>query len=198
LRSDTAVKISIQIMNAFVNMRKFLAVNGQIFTRLNSIGKRQIKFETEVDEKFNKIFNAIEEKEITPQKGIFFDGQVYNAHKFVSDIIKSSKKSIVIIDNYIDDTVLTQLTKKKKSVDVKIYTRKISKQLVLDAKKINEQYLNLEIKELRCSHDRFIIIDDKTVYHIGASLKDLGKKWFGFSKFDKEALSLIEKLDEVK
>jgi len=196
LRSETAVKVSIQIMRAFVVMRKFITENGELFSQLDKIEKRQIKFEGEADEKFNKIFNAIEEKEITPKKGIFFDGQIFDACKFVSDIFRSAGKSIVVIDNYIDDSVLTLLSKKKKNVWVKIYTKKISKQLAFDTKKYNEQYSDLEIQELNKSHDRFIIIDDKIVYHIGASLKDLGKKWFAFSKFDKDVLSLLEKLDE--
>jgi hypothetical protein len=182
------------IMRAFVAMRKFISENVQLFSRLESIEKRQIAFETNTDERFNKVFKAIEERQITPQKGIFFDGQVYDSHKFISDLIKSAKKSIVIIDNYIDDTVLNQLIKKKKNVSVIIYTKKITQQLALDTERFNAQYPTLEIKELKESHDRFIVIDDSTVYHVGASLKDLGKKWFAFSKFDTEALSLIDRL----
>ncbi len=194
LTSDRAIAVNIMIMRAFVAMRKFIAENGQLFSRFDNIEKRQIVFETKTDDRFDKVFKAIEEREITPQKGIFFDGQVYDAHKFVSDIIKSAKKSIVIIDNYIDDTVLNQLSKKKKNVSVIIYTKKISQQLVLDAERFNTQYPTLKIKILKESHDRFIVVDDSTVYHIGASLKDLGKKWFAFSKFNTDALGLIEKL----
>ena len=182
-------------MRAFVAMRKFITENGQIFSRLDEIEKRQITFESETLDKFNKLFNAIEEQEITPQKGIFFDGQVYDAHKFVADIIKSAKKSIVVIDNYVDDSVLTQLSKKKKNVKVVIYSSKITKQLSLDVERFNKQYSFLEIKELKKSHDRFIIIDNCIVYHIGASLKDLGKKWFAFSKFGKNAFGLIKRLE---
>ncbi len=194
LRSDTAVKTSIQIMNAFVAMRRFLTENGMLFSRLDSIEKRQIEYEIKTDNRFDTVFKAIEEREITPQKGIFFDGHVYDAHKFVSDIIKDAKKSIILIDNYIDDTVLTQLAKKKKNATVTIFTRKISKQLTLDAERFNEQYPTLKIKTLNKSHDRFIIIDESIVYHIGASLKDLGKKWFAFSRFETEALELLDKL----
>jgi hypothetical protein len=110
LTSERAIEVNILIMRAFVAMRKFLTENGQIFTRLESIEKRQITFESETLNIFNTLFNAIEEHEITPQKGIFFDGQVYDAHKFVSDIIKSANNSIVVIDNYVDDSVLTQLS----------------------------------------------------------------------------------------
>ena len=190
LRSPVAVEVSIQIMNAFVEMRKYIAANAAIFTRLNRIEQKQLKS----DENFEKIFKALESQEITPQKGIFFDGQVFDAHKFVSDIFKSAKLSIVIIDNYIDDTVLTQLTKKMKNVNVRVYTKKISKQLSLDVERFNKQYPSIKIKILNTSHDRFIIIDEVKVYHVGASLKDLGKKWFAFSRFDKSALELIDKL----
>ena len=198
LTTDRSVEVNIMIMRAFVAMRKFISQNGRLFSRLDSIEKRQIVFETNTDKRFDKIFEAIEERQILPRKGIFFDGQVYDSHKFISDLIKSAKKSIVIIDNYIDDTVLNQLLKKKNNVSVVIYTKKISQQLALDAERFNAQYPTLEIKELKESHDRFILIDDSIVYHIGASLKDLGKKWFAFSKFDTEGLSLIDRVRREK
>lgn len=198
LRSETAVQISIQIINTFVAMRKFIASNGQIFQRIDNLERKQLVHKIEADEKFNRIFNAIEEKEHKPKQGIFFDGQVFDAYKFVSDIIRTSKKSIILIDNYVDDTVLTLLAKRKKNVKVKIFTKTISKRLALDVKKYNSQYPTLEIKEFRNAHDRFLIIDDKDVYHFGASLKDLGEKWFAFSKFDKEAFRLIERLESAQ
>lgn len=197
LRSDTAVNVSIQIMNAFVNMRKFITANAQVFQRIDSLEKKQLEHKIESDEKFEKIFKAIEEKEITPKQGIFFDGQIFDAHTFVSDIIRSAKESIALIDNYIDDTVLTLLTKRKKNVSVTIYTKTISKRLVQDVEKYNDQYPRIQVKKFEKAHDRFIIIDDKDVYHLGASLKDLGKKWFAFSKFDSKAFSLIEKIKKV-
>jgi hypothetical protein len=126
LTTNRSVEVNIMIMRAFVAMRKFISKNGQLFSRLDSIEKRQIVFETNTDKRFDRIFEAIEERQITPRKGIFFDGQVYDSHKFISDLIKSAKKSIVIIDNYIDDTVLNQLLKKKNNVSVVIYTKKIS------------------------------------------------------------------------
>jgi len=140
LRSKTAVKISIQIIKAFVAMRKFITTNAQIFHRLDEVEQKQLEHKTETDEKFDQIFNAIESKENTPKQGIFFDGQIFDAYKFVSDLIRRAKKSIIIIDNYIDDSVLMLLTKRKKGVTVKIFTKTISKQLALDVKKYNSQY----------------------------------------------------------
>lgn len=195
LRSKTAVKISIQIIKAFVAMRKFITTNAQIFHRLDAVEQKQLKRKAETDEKFDRIFNAIESKEITPKQGVFFDGQIFDAYKFVSDLIRRAKKSIIIIDNYIDDSVLLLLTKRKKSVTVRIFTKTISKQLALDVKKYNSQYPPVEIKKFKYAHDRFIIIDDKEVFHFGASLKDLGKKWFAFSKLEKDAFRLMERLE---
>ncbi len=197
LKSQTAVKISIQIISAFVAMRKFIATNGQIFKRLDTIEQKQLADKVDANKKFKQLFDAIEEREIIPQKGVFFDGQIFDAHKLVSDIVRSAKKSIILIDNYIDDTVLSLLTKRKKKVKVIIYTKTISKQVALDVKKYHSQYPVLEIKEFKNAHDRFIIIDDKDVYHFGASLKDLGKKWFAFSKMRKEAFSLIKRLKKL-
>lgn len=147
LRSKTAVKISIQIIKAFVAMRKFITTNAQIFHRLDAVEQKQLEHKAETDEKFDRIFNAIESKEITPKQGVFFDGQIFDAYKFVSDLIRKAKKSIIIIDNYIDDSVLLLLTKRKKSVTVKIFTKTISKQLALDVKKYNSQYPPVEIKK---------------------------------------------------
>ena len=195
LRSKTAVKISIQIIKAFVSMRKFITTNAQIFHRLDAVEQKQLEHKAETDEKFDRIFNAIESKEITPKQGVFFDGQIFDAYKFVSDLIRRAKKSIIIIDNYIDDSVLLLLTKRKKSVTVKIFTKAISKQMALDVKKYNSQYPPVEIKQFKYAHDRFIIIDDKEVFHFGASLKDLGKKWFAFSKLEKDAFRLMERLE---
>jgi len=194
LRSETAVKTSIQIINAFVAMRKFISANAQIFHRLDGVERKQIEYKVETDEKFKKVFDAIEEKDIKPRQGIFFDGQIFDAYQFVSDLIRIARKSIILIDNYIDDGVLTVLSKASKKVRITILTRTVSKQLALDVKKYNEQYPAITIKEFHNSHDRFLIIDGKTVYHFGASLKDLGKKWFAFSKFDKDAFKLLERL----
>ena len=193
LKSDTAVKVSIQIMAAFVAMRRFISSNAQIFHRLDFVEKKQI----EHDKKFDQIFDAIQSKGIKPEKGIFFEGQIFDAYKFVANIIRSSTTSIILIDNYVDDSVLTLFDKRGKNVQVSIFTKEITKQLSLDLSKYNSQYSNIEIKEFKQSHDRFLIIDNNEVYHLGASLKDLGKKWFAFSKFDKEAFKLLDRLKDM-
>jgi hypothetical protein len=174
LKSDTAVEMSVKIINAFVAMRRFLLSNALIFQRLDTIEFKQL----ETDKKMETVLNAIESRDIQPKQGIFFEGQVFDAYKFVSDLFRSAEISIVIIDNYLDDTVLTHLTKRKKDVRVLLLTRNLSETLALDVSKFNRQYPEIEIKRFDNSHDRFIIIDSKIVYHFGASLKDLGKKWF--------------------
>jgi len=190
LRSETAIKVSIQIMDAFVGMRKFIAGNAAIFQRLDSIEQKQHITDTKLDQ----VFEAIEAKDIKPTQGIFFDGQVFDAYVFVADLIKSAKKSIVLIDNYVDETTLTMLAKRKAGCTATIYTHTFGQILQRDLQKYNEQYPPIEIKIFKQSHDRFLILDDHDVYHFGASLKDLGKKWFAFSKFDKGALEVLRKL----
>ena len=132
---------------------------------------------------------------LPPNQGIFYDGQVFDAYVFVSDIIKSAKKSIVLIDNYIDESVLTLLTKRQKDVSATIFTKSISKQLELDIKKHNQQYPAIEVKVFTKSHDRFLILDNQTIYHIGASLKDLGKNWVAFAKMEMDSLGILSKLE---
>ncbi len=193
LRSETAVKMSIQIIRAFVIMRRFIASNAHVFQRLDTLELRQL----ETDKKMEQVLNAIESKDIQPRQGIFFDGQIFDAYKFVSDLFRTAKESIVIIDNYLDDSVLIHLTKRKKSVRVLLLTRNLSEALALDVDKFNHQYPEIEIKRFNNSHDRFIIIDSTTIYHFGASLKDLGKKWFAFSKMDLGAVAMLAKLKDV-
>jgi hypothetical protein len=192
LRSDVAVGISVQIINAFVAMRRFIASNAQVFQRLDTLELKQ----SETDEKMEKVLNAIESKEILPKQGIFFDGQIFDAYKFVSDLFRSAVESIVIIDNYVDDSVLIHLSKRRKNVKVLFLTKHVSESLTLDIKKFNMQYPTIEIKQFDNSHDRFIIIDDAVVYHFGASLKDIGKKWFAFSKMDIGAAEMLARLAE--
>ncbi|NQE05820.1 hypothetical protein C5S32_08110 [ANME-1 cluster archaeon GoMg1] len=198
LTSERAIEVNIQIMRAFVAMRRFIASNAEVFQRLDAVEIRQIEHKAETDQKFEQIFNAIEKRSIKPKQGIFFDGQIFDAYQFVSDLIRTAQNTILIIDNYIDDTVLTHLTKRNNGVKVTILTKTISKQLALDIKKYNEQYPVIEIKEFKDSHDRFIIIDNTTVYHFGASLKDIGKKWFAFSKMDIGAFEMITRLEGMK
>lgn len=189
LRSKIAVQISIQIINAFVEMRKFIANHYGLLQRMDGIERKQI----ETDQKFEQVFKDLESKNIIPNQGIFFEGQVFDAYELASKIIRSAKISIVLIDNYIDETTLTHLSKKAKTVKVLLLTKTMSNKLALDVKKANEQYGNFEIRVFASSHDRFIIIDNSDVYHLGASLKDLGKKWFAFSKMDKNSVSSIIK-----
>jgi hypothetical protein len=197
LKSETAVKVSIRIINAFVSMRKFIGSNAQIFRRLDVVEKKQIEYKADSDRNFEKIFNAIEAKEIIPKQGIFYNGQIFDAYKFVSDLFRTANKSIIIIDNYVDDTVLIHLAKRHENVSVTIMTKSVSKHLMLDVKKFNEQYPAVDIKEFNNAHDRFIIIDRTAVYHFGASLKDLGKKWFAFSKMDIGAVEMLGKLEKI-
>ena len=176
LRSDIAIEANILIMRAFVAMRHFLISNAQVFQRLDRIELKQL----ETDHKIKQVFEKLEEKSISPQQGIFFDGQIYDAYEFICRLIKSAKTRIVLIDNYVDDTVLTMLDKREAGVSATIYTQKISPQFQLDIAKHNAQYTPIDVKEFTKSHDRFLILDNQ-VYLIGASLKDLGKKWFAVS-----------------
>ena len=141
---------------------------------------------------------VLDSKSFKPKQGIFFNGQIFDAYNFVSDLVRSAEKSIVLIDNFVDDSVLTVFSKRKKGVIVTIFTKIISKQLALDLRKFNSQYSSISIKEFKNSHDRFMIIDDKKVYHFGASLKDLGKKWFAFSKFNIKAFGLLDRIDKIR
>jgi hypothetical protein len=197
LHSKIAIKVSIKIINAFVEMRRFIRCNADVFVRLEQVERRQINFESKTENNFEKIFKALEVEE-SPKRGIFYNGQVYEAYIFACDLIRKARKSLILIDNYVDDSVLTLLSKRKSSVSAVIYTKKISKQLALDIRKYNEQYPAIELRVFEEAHDRFLIIDESEIYHIGASLKDLGKKWFAFSCFDSGAIEMLKKLGENK
>lgn len=190
LRSETAINVSIRIMEVFVEMRKLISTNFLVDSRLDKLEKSQLQNE----QKFEEIFKALEAGNITIEKGIFFEGQIFDAYHFVAGLIKKAQFSIILIDNYIDDSVLTLFSKRNDNVSLKIYTKQINKQLKLDIEKFSLQYGQIEINEFSLSHDRFLIIDENELYHIGASLKDLGKKWFAFSKMDAEVFSLLTKL----
>jgi hypothetical protein len=194
LKSDTAIQTSIDIINSFVKIRTFFSQNAGIFQRLERLEERQ----QSTDQKLDAVLNAIEDRSIKPKQGIFVEGQVFDAYLFVSDLIKSADSSIILIDNYVDESILTLLSKRELGCSATIYTKTTSKQLELDLKKYNEQYAPIEIKILKEAHDRFLIIDEVDLYHIGASLKDLGKKWFSFSQFHKDAIVLLEKLEELE
>lgn len=190
IRSETAIRVSIQIMETFVQIRKQIKPNDELLNRLIFLEKKQ----NTTDEKVDLILQSLQSKESVPAKGIFFEGQLFDAYIIANEIIKSAKDSIVLIDNYIDETTLLMLSKRKSGCKAIIYTPKINAQLRLDLAKHNEQYPSIEIKELKTAHDRFIIIDNKELFHIGASLKDLGKKWFAFSKLTEFLPELLQKL----
>lgn len=143
----------------------------------------------------NTEFQLLLSSNLPPQQGVFFEGELFDAHVLISKIIKSANQSIFLFDNYIDETVLTQLSKKNKGVTVKIYIKNISRQLQLDVEKFNKQYASLQVIEFDKSHDRFLVIDQTAIYHLGASLKDLGKKWFAFSKLNIDPALILGKLD---
>ena len=191
LKSDVAVRVSINIMKAFIEMRKFLMINGQIFERLSSVENKLL----EHDKKIDKVFNSLQLEENIKQR-IFFDGQIYDAYSLIIDIIKKAKKKILIIDNYIDDSVLKMLTKKNNNVEVVILTYDKSNIQKIDIQKFNKEYPLLKIGKTNKFHDRFIIIDNKEMYHLGASIKDLGKKCFGINKI--EDLDIIKKILDYK
>ena len=187
LKNDIAVQVSINIMNAFVEMRKFLIQNGQIFERLTNIEYKLL----EHDKKFNEVFNQLQVEENIKQK-IFFEGQIYDAYSLIIDIIKKANKKILIIDNYIDDSVLKMLTKKNNNVEVVILTSDKSNIQQIDIQKFNKEYPILKVAKTNKFHDRFIIIDNEEMYHLGASIKDLGKKCFGINKI--EDVEIMEKI----
>ena len=187
LKSEVAVNVSIKIVNSFIEMRKFLSANGQLFERLTNMEYKLL----EHDKKFDIIFNQLQHKESIKQR-IFFDGQIYDAYSIIIDIIKKANKKILIIDNYVDDSILKMLTKKKSNVEVVILTSSKSNIQNIDIQKFNKEYPVLKVARTNKFHDRFIIIDNKEMYHLGASIKDLGKKCFGINKI--EDMQIIEKI----
>ncbi|WP_276089155.1 ORF6N domain-containing protein [Pedobacter sp. JY14-1] len=195
LRSELAVNVSIQIMDAFVEMRMMISQNAPIFQKLDFLEQKQMIMERKqlkADENFEKIFDALQSVNLKPKQGIFYDGQVFDAYTFVADLIRSAEKSIVLIDNYVDDTVLRMFAKRRNGVSLCIYTKRDSI-LALDLAKYKAQYGAIDVKEFKNAHDR-LIIDGREVYHIGASLKDLGNKWFGFSKMEMSAVDILRRL----
>ncbi len=189
LKNDIAIQVSINIMNAFVEMRRFIATNGQVFERLTTVEYKML----EHDKKFDEVFDELQKKqESVFKQSIFFDGQIYDAYSLIIDIIKKAKQKILIIDNYIDDSILKMLSKKSQKVEVVILTSQNSNLNRLDINKFNKQYPTLKVATTNKFHDRFIVIDNKELYHVGASLKDLGKKCFAISKIeDKEYLKRL-------
>ena len=207
LKSSTAVEANIRIMRAFVSMRHFMVNNAAIFQRLETIEFNQLesnKVQAKIlahqevqDHRIDEIFRRLDEGMYKPKQGIFFDNQIYDAYSFVSELVKSAKQRIILIDNYVDETVLTLLDKRGENVSATIYTQQVSRQFRLDVDRHNCQYPPIEVDVFRRSHDRFLCIDD-TVYHVGASIKDLGKKWFAFSKMeDFKPEELVARINEA-
>ena len=186
-------KHGVQFRQWATNVLKSYIYNGYAINGDKITHQRFKELENDVALLKSKVNLLEDTKQLPPKQGIFFDGQIFDAYAFVADLIKSAKVSIILIDNYIDESVLT-LFSKNQDVDVTIYTKTVTKQLKLDLQKYNAQYKPIEIKTFQESHDRFMIIDGDEVYHIGASLKDLGKKWFAFSRMDKENLKILERL----
>ena len=174
-------------MKAFIEMRKFLMDNGQIFERLTKVEYKLL----EHDKKFNEVFNQFQLEENIKQK-IFFEGQIYDAYSLIIDIIRKANKKILIIDNYIDESVLKMLAKKNNNVEVVILTSDKSNIQQIDVQKFNKEYPRLKVAKTNKFHDRFIIIDNGEMYHLGASIKDLGKKCFGINKI--EDVEIVEKI----
>ena len=207
LRSKTAVEVNIRIMRAFVSMRHFMVNNAAVFQRLETIEFNQLesnKVQAKIlahqevqDHRIDEIFRRLDEGMYKPKQGIFFDNQIYDAYSFDSELVKGAKQRIILIDNYVDETVLTLLDKRGENVSATIYTQQVSRQLRLDVDRHNSQYPPIEVDVFRRSHDRFLCIDDM-VYHVGASIKDLGKKWFAFSKMeDFKPEELVAKINEA-
>ena len=187
LKSEIAVDISVKIIRAFVEMRKIINSDNALFYKIDFLEKRQISYEIKTDTKINQILNALEDKTLKPKQGIFYNGQIFDAYVFVNDLLKLATTEI-------DETVFT-IFSKYPNIKIKIYTANITKQLKLDFEKYSKQYQNIELQEFKNSHDRFLILDKKDVYHIGASLKDLGKKWFAFSKFEIESFDILKRVN---
>ena len=189
LKSKVASQVTVHIIKTFANMRKLISQNISMFERFERIENRL----TIHDENFNKLFSALEDKTLKPSEGIFYDGQIFDSYSFINDLLKLAQKEVILIDNYIDDTVFT-LFSKYPNINFIIYTNNISKQLKLDFEKYQKQYKNITLKTFKDCHDRFLILDKKEMYHLGASLKDLGKKWFAFSKMNFSIDGILSKL----
>lgn len=196
LKSDVAVNVSIGIMRTFVEMRKYMANTSLLYDRMNAMEERQITYQNETNEKFERVFEYIADHEESQQK-IFYNGQIYDAFSLLVDFISGAEKNIVLVDNYVDVGTLNILAKKKSGVDVTIYTVKKTRLSEKDVETFNQQYSKLEVQYTGVFHDRFLIIDETKAYHIGASLKDAGKKCFAISLLNDEGVvyDILQRLD---
>ena len=196
LKSETAIEVSVQIMEAFVELRRFIANNAALFDRISSMELKQLEYQKQSDEKFEQIFEYIGAHEEAPQK-LFFKGQIYDAFSFLVELIQSAERSIVLVDGYVDVDTLNLLAKKQKGVSVELFTLPKTALTAKDIDKFNAQYPRLTVRKTSVFHDRFLILDEERVYHVGASLKDAGKKCFGVSLLEEETLkkALLNRLE---
>ena len=196
LRSDVAIQVSIKIMNTFVEMRRFMANNSLILNRINEIEVKQLIYKKDTDEKFDKVFQYISERQEVSQK-IFFEGQIYDAFSLLTELISKAEKEITLIDNYVDVGTLNILAKKQENVKVQIYTVKRIRLSQADINNFNQQYPALGVDYTEEFHDRFLIIDGTVAYHVGASLKDAGKKCFAINRIE-DRENIIDILNRIK
>ncbi len=194
LRSPLAIQVNIQIMRAFTSYKKMALIQPQYLHRFEVLEKNQLEIaiqQKEMSLRIDEVFQRMDSEMVIPRQGIFFDGQVFDAHRFVSELVRTAKQRVVLFDNYVDDTTLAVLDKRQEGVAAVIYTRKVTPALRADLRKHDEQYAPIEVREFSHAHDRFLCIDD-IVYHLGASLKDLGRKWFAFSRMEVTTERLLE------
>ena len=196
LRSEIAVKVSVWIMRTFVEMRRFMANNSLVLSRINEPEVKQLSYQKETDDKFEQVFHYISEHEEVSQK-IFFEGQMYDAFSLLTELIAKAKKEIVLIDNYVDVGTFNILAKKQENVKVQIYTVKRTRLSPTDINNFNQQYPTLSVDYTEEFHDRFLIIDGTLAYHVGASLKDAGKKCFAINRIEDKA-NIFDILNRIK
>lgn len=196
LKSDTAIEVNIRIMRAFTSMRSFLMSNAHVFQRLEAVEHHQLlmqKHLSDTDRKIDEILTRLDDKDSEPIEGFFYDGQIFDAYSLISDLIRKAKKRIILIDNYVDDRVLKVMTKREEGVSATIYTDPRHSQIINDLRHYNAQYPRIDVRNCTNVHDRFLIIDD-TVYFIGGSIKDLGKKIVAFSQMQQNPDSILGRL----
>ena len=196
LRSPTAIAVNIQIMRTFTMMRRFISMDSGIFKRMDLIEYNQLliqKHQSDSDKRIEDVLNKFEKRNVKPVQGVFYNGQIFDAHTFICDLIRQAKHRIILIDNYIDDSVLKRLDKRAQGVIASIYTLRLHKTLKMDIKLHNAQYPTIDVKIATNFHDRFMIVDD-SVYHIGASIKDLGKKTFAFCLLEESPEELLSRI----
>lgn len=194
LKGKVATDITVALIRTFANMRRAIVNNTSLQSQIDYLTQKQITDKIDTEQKFGKVFNAIRAKDTKPTQGIYYNGETFDAYVFVCNLIKNAKIAIVLIDNYVDESVLPLLNKRNKKCSATIYTNKINKQLQLDPKKHNSQYPTIKIQKFKKAHDRFLVIDNTEIYHIGASIKDLGKTWFAFTKLEIDTLNFLNQL----